>query len=66
MAPLGDTPLLTRGDLLRLGELRMTDSWLSAPPALTARAGRDPLSPARLRQHRKALVEAARRITEPH
>lgn len=45
--------------------LRMTDSWLSAPPALTALAGKDPLSPARLRQHRRALVEAVRRITEP-
>lgn len=46
--------------------LRMTESWLGAPPALMAVAGRDPLSPARLRQHRKALVEAVRRITEPH
>jgi AcrR family transcriptional regulator len=46
--------------------VRMSESWLSAPPALMAVAGRDPMSPARLRQHRKALVEAVRRITEPH
>jgi AcrR family transcriptional regulator len=46
--------------------LRMTESWLSAPPALLAVTGKDPLSPARLRQHRKVLVEAVRRITEPH
>jgi AcrR family transcriptional regulator len=46
--------------------LRMTESWLSAPPALLAAAGKEPMSPARLRQHRKALVEAVRRITEPH
>jgi AcrR family transcriptional regulator len=45
--------------------LRMTESWLSAPPALMALAGKDPLSSTRLRQHRKALVEAVRRITEP-
>lgn len=45
--------------------LRMTESWLAAPPALRAVAGKDPLSPARLRQHRKALVEAVRRVTEP-
>ncbi len=45
--------------------LRMTESWLSAPPALMAVAGKDPLSSARLRQHRKALVEAVRRMTDP-
>jgi AcrR family transcriptional regulator len=45
--------------------LRVTESWLSAPPALMALAGKDPLSSTRLRQHRKALVEAVRRITEP-
>jgi hypothetical protein len=45
--------------------LRMTESWLSAPSALQAVAGQDPLSRARLRQHRKALVEAVRRLTEP-
>jgi hypothetical protein len=41
--------------------LRMTESWLSAPPALMALGGKDP----RLRQHRKALVEAERHITAP-
>ncbi|MEN3308397.1 MAG: hypothetical protein V7603_4599 [Micromonosporaceae bacterium] len=46
--------------------LRMTESWLSAPPALLAAGGRHPLSPARLRQHRRALVEAVRRLTAPH
>jgi hypothetical protein len=46
--------------------LRMIASWLSAPPALKAVAGKDPMSAARLRQHRQALVEAVRRVTEPH
>jgi len=45
--------------------LRMTESWLSAPPALMAVAGPQPLSDARLKQHRAALVEAVRRISEP-
>jgi AcrR family transcriptional regulator len=45
--------------------LRMTESWLSAPPALHALSGREPLSAARLRQHRRALVDAVRRITRP-
>jgi AcrR family transcriptional regulator len=49
-------------DLLAI-VLRMTEGWLSAPPAIAA--GRDSRSPARLRQHRKALVEAVRRVTEP-
>jgi AcrR family transcriptional regulator len=43
--------------------LRLTESWLSAPPALRAVAGKDPLSSARLRQHRAALIDAVRRIT---
>jgi AcrR family transcriptional regulator len=46
--------------------LRMVASWLSAPPGLMAVAGKDPLSAARLRKHRQALVEAVRRVTEPH
>jgi AcrR family transcriptional regulator len=46
--------------------VRLLASWLAAPPALMAVAGKDPFSPARLRQHRKALVDAVRRITEPH
>jgi AcrR family transcriptional regulator len=52
-------------DLLAL-TMRMASSWLGAPPALKAAAGKDPLSGTRLRQHRKALVDAVRRITEPH
>ena len=43
--------------------LSLTDSWLSAPSALQAASG-DPLSAKRLAQHRKALVEAVRLITE--
>jgi AcrR family transcriptional regulator len=41
-------------------------SWLMAPPVLLAVAGKDPMSAARLRQHRQALVDAVRRIAEPH
>jgi AcrR family transcriptional regulator len=52
-------------DLLAM-VLRMTDSWLSAPPALLAAAGPgDPLSAARLREHRAALVEAVQRLSRP-
>jgi hypothetical protein len=42
----------------------MTESWLSAPPALQAAADGDPLAAERLAEHRVALVEAVRRITE--
>lgn len=52
-------------DLLAI-TVRLIGSWLSASPALKAAAGNDPLSAARLREHRKALVDAVRRITEPH
>jgi AcrR family transcriptional regulator len=45
--------------------LRLTESWLSAPPALRAVAGTEPMSPKRLRQHRAALVEAVRSLTRP-
>jgi|SRR4029077_6963846 len=45
--------------------LSLSESWLSAPPALQAASG-DALGAKRLAQHRKALVEAVRRITEPH
>lgn len=45
--------------------LRMTESWLSAPPALQAAGGEDPLSPERLRQHRKALQSAVRSLVAP-
>ncbi|MGV9352168.1 TetR family transcriptional regulator [Streptomyces misionensis] len=45
--------------------LRLTESWLDAPPALTATTGTDPLSAQRLAEHRAALLEAVRRITAP-
>lgn len=45
--------------------LRITESWLDAPPALLAVSGEQPRSPARLAQHRAALIEAVRRITAP-
>ena len=45
--------------------LRITESWLDAPPALMAVAGPDPRSEQRLGEHRAALVEAVRRITAP-
>jgi AcrR family transcriptional regulator len=45
--------------------LRVTDSWLSAPLALRAAAGGDPMSPRRLQEHRAALLAAVRSITEP-
>jgi AcrR family transcriptional regulator len=44
--------------------LSMSDSWLSAPPALQAVSG-DALGATRLAEHRKALIEVVRRITEP-
>jgi AcrR family transcriptional regulator len=45
--------------------MRMTDSWLSAPAALRAVAGEDPMSSGRLREHRAALLAAVRSITAP-
>jgi AcrR family transcriptional regulator len=45
--------------------LRITESWLDAPPALRATAGPDPLGDERLHEHRAALLEAVRRITAP-
>ena len=45
--------------------LRMTDSWLSAPAALRAVAGEDPMSASRLREHRAALLAAVRSMTAP-
>jgi AcrR family transcriptional regulator len=45
--------------------LRITESWLSAPPALKAAAGKNPMSANRLRQHRTALIEAVRSMTAP-
>lgn len=44
--------------------LSLSESWLSAPPALQAASG-DGLGVKRLAQHRKALVEAVRCIAEP-
>ena len=45
--------------------LRMTDSWLGAPAALRAVAGKEPMSPRRLREHRAALLAAVRSTTAP-
>ena len=43
--------------------LRITESWLDAPSALTAVAGPRSRSGERLQEHRAALLEAVRRIT---
>ena len=43
---------------------RLTESWLNAAPALQA-TSRAPLGSKRLAEHRKALVEAVRRLSEP-
>ncbi|ALO96181.1 TetR family transcriptional regulator [Streptomyces hygroscopicus subsp. limoneus] len=45
--------------------LRITESWLDAPPALAAAVGTDPRSEGRLAEHRAAFLEAVRRITAP-
>lgn len=46
--------------------LRVTESWLDAPPALKALAeGGDPTAQPRLREHRASLLETLRRLTEP-
>jgi AcrR family transcriptional regulator len=45
--------------------LRMTESWLSAPPALRAAAGDEPMSAARLHEHRTALLAAVRSVVQP-
>lgn len=45
--------------------LRMTESWLTAPPGLLAVAGDDPMSAGRLAEHRAALLGAVRRVSEP-
>jgi len=42
--------------------LRMTESWLSAPPALHAAAGDAVMSDARLKEHRAALLAAVRSV----
>ena len=45
--------------------LRMTESWLSAPAALRATAGDEPMSAARLNEHRAALLAAVRSVVAP-
>ncbi|MEV5475073.1 TetR family transcriptional regulator [Streptomyces sp. NPDC052207] len=45
--------------------LRLTESWLDAPPALRATCDAEPMSEERLREHRDSLLEAVRRITDP-
>ncbi|MEV0460125.1 TetR/AcrR family transcriptional regulator [Catellatospora methionotrophica] len=45
--------------------LRLTESWLSAPPGLLATTGEDPMAAARLAEHRTALLAAVRRVVEP-
>jgi AcrR family transcriptional regulator len=51
-------------DLLALVQ-RLPTSWLAAPVGLKAAAGKDPMATRRLKQHRAALVEAARRVAAP-
>ena len=57
-------PDIPAADLFAL-VLRMTESWLSAPAALHAAAGAGPASPARLKEHRAALLAAVRSVVEP-
>ncbi|MGW1530095.1 TetR/AcrR family transcriptional regulator [Streptomyces sp. NPDC002159] len=45
--------------------LRVTESWLSAPPALKAASGGSPMTDERLTEHRTAMLEAVRSIVEP-
>lgn len=45
--------------------LRITESWLDAPPALRAVCGTEPMSAHRLAEHRAAMLESVRRITAP-
>ena len=58
-----ELPAIPAADLYAM-VARLTESWLSASPALQA-ISRAPLGSKRLAQHRKALVEAVRRISEP-
>ena len=44
--------------------LRMSESWLGAPPALKDAAGKNPLSPKRVNEHRDALLGAVRSVAE--
>ncbi|MFM9633498.1 MULTISPECIES: hypothetical protein [Streptomyces] len=43
--------------------LRVTESWLSVPPALQAAAHNNPRSPQGIREHRAALMEAVQSFT---
>jgi len=52
-------------DLLAITQ-RMITSWLGVTVGLKAAAGKDPMSTRRLHQHRRALIDAVQRITEPH
>jgi hypothetical protein len=45
--------------------LRLTESWLSAPPALRSLAGQDPDASQRIRRHRAALIDAVSSFTTP-
>ncbi|WP_327365826.1 TetR/AcrR family transcriptional regulator [Streptomyces sp. NBC_01217] len=45
--------------------LRLTESWLSAPPALKAVCGENPMADERLSEHRAAMLEAVRSVVEP-
>lgn len=45
--------------------LRMSDSWISAPPALKAAAGPDHMSKRRLKEHRAALLSVVESVTAP-
>jgi AcrR family transcriptional regulator len=51
-------------DLLAITQ-RMITSWLGATVGLKAAAGKDPMSTRRLKQHRKALVDAVQRVAGP-
>jgi len=52
------------GDLIIL-ILGLASSWLTSPQDLLVADGSDSRSPARVRAHRAAVVEAARRVCEP-
>lgn len=45
--------------------LRITESWLGAPPALRSVADGDPGADARIAEHRAALLSAVRGFTLP-
>jgi AcrR family transcriptional regulator len=52
-------------DLLAITQ-RLITSWLGATVGLKAAAGKDPMSARRLTQHRRAVIDAVQRITQPH